>query len=87
MDTAQESDLEHFLGDLSHIEKKSEIKLPLSLELIVGSTFFKNANATLFFLNPLCNSMQGSTTRHYHHHHSGHSKKENQLSDQMTHEF
>ena len=59
MDTAQESDLAHFLGDLSHIEKEYKIKPPLRLELILGCTFiaqfFKNsnANATLIFFEPI----------------------------------
>ena len=51
MDTAQESGLAKFLGDLSHIETNSEIKPPLRLQSIVGCTFiaqfFENANATL----------------------------------------
>ena len=38
MDTVQESDLAHYFGDLSHIEKESEIKPPIRLESIVGST-------------------------------------------------
>ena len=41
MDTVQESDLAHYFGDLSHIEKESEIKPPIRLESIVGSTFIK----------------------------------------------
>ena len=41
MDTVQESDLAHYFGDLSHIEKESEIKAPIRLEPIVGSTFIK----------------------------------------------
>ena len=79
--------------DNCHLKKMSTAKLSSEYWTIV---FFKNENGTIFqkskcnfrkSLTPKCNSMQGSTTRHYHHHHSGHSKKENQLSDQMTHEF
>ena len=59
MDTAQESDLANFWGDLSHIEKQSEVKPPIRLESIVGCTFiaqfFKNSNAnvTLFYFKPI----------------------------------
>jgi hypothetical protein len=66
MDTAQESDLAHFLGDLSHIEKEYKIKPPLRLELILGCTFiaqfFKNANMQMqlyHFFEPIVQQHAG----------------------------